>query len=277
MSANGQPTAERDFESLEALLLARAFLYEFFHKLFGGKPTSELEEALLGETMQDALEEYAGDSKPLRGFLALIDDRRNEDRSKLLDQMTDEYTRCLIGPAALPAIPFASPHITHDAAALQARTLVFRRCLRDHGYRLKRYQHVPDDHISAICALMARLAETSLEEANRSELDALAICLSDQREVAAQHLVSWVASYATDLRRSKTAIIYPQAAEALAAFAAIDLTFLAEAAFWASECEVAETIDRKKPDPMKTAYEALASLQALALFGLDDCEIVSIN
>lgn len=277
MSAAAQPSAAaQDVLSLQALLVARGWMYTLVHKLFGGEPTSELVDVLFGATTKDVLEEYEGDFTVMGSYRKHLEGLRASADDGLLESLRDEYTRCFIGPASLPAVPIASPHITHDRSAVQKRTLEVRELYRRHGLAPKKLQRVPDDHLSILCAFMAELAQRSLAALDAGDAAALAASLRSQKGIVAEHLDSWVAAYAKDLRRSSTHVLYPQTAEMLAAFLKADMAFLDEAAYWlegnagaVEGCAAAPGLDRVRAE--------LAALGALRLFALEDNELVSLD
>ena len=109
MSAPTDPAGES--VALEALLLARARLYALFHKLFGAAPDAAVLEALLGGATADAVDEYAEDDETMRGFGRFLSDlAAAEGRATLLEAARDEHVRVLVGPGALPALPWEAPH-----------------------------------------------------------------------------------------------------------------------------------------------------------------------
>lgn len=273
---SNRPASAGDVLSLEALLVARAYLYTMFHKLAGGEPTAELVDLLLGDTMHDSLDEYADDVEALASYREFLDALRETDRDELVEAMRDEFSRCYIGPASLPAVPLASPNITKDPSAVQKRTLEVRRCYREHGLEPKRLQRVPDDHLSLICAFCAHLARRALAAFDAGDGPALALALRDQKGVVDEHLNSWMPDYAKALRRSRTAIAYPQTAEALAMFARADGSLLGEAAFWleANPGALELTVESEGDTPLKPVREALHRLEAVRLFALDENELV---
>ena len=126
MSAPTDPTGES--VALEALLLARARLYALFHKLFGAAPDAAVLEALLGGATADAVDEYAEDDETMRGFGRFLSELAAvEGRAALLEAARDEYVRLLVGPGALPAIPWEAPYRTGEPTVFQEGTLAVRR------------------------------------------------------------------------------------------------------------------------------------------------------
>ena len=96
-------------------------------------------------------------------------------------------------------------------------------------------------------------------------------------------MLTWVDDFARCARRSKTAVLYPQAAEALVAFVALDATFLAEAALWAEEVSASgerfEALGAVVGSPEGLAFaaaeEALAALEETRPFGIEDYELAA--
>lgn len=275
--------AAQDELQLEALLLTRAYLYELFHKLFGGTPDGEMIAAVLDATTADVVDEFAGASdelKALGGFLAVL---RADDRAALLDRARDEYTRVFVGPAALPASPYESPYTgAHDMALFQPNTLEVRAIYHAQGLRVRREQAVPDDHVALMCALMAELAKRSLTALREGRLADLALLLRESRAFAESHMANWLGIFATSVRNSKAgaaAVLYPQMIEGLDAFVKADLDFLAESAYWV-EGEAANAIERAvrgvAPE-LESAQRALASLESITPFGIQDNELVPVS
>ena len=115
----------------------------------------------------------------------------------------------------------------------------------------------------------------------------LAASLRDEEAFARGHMLTWVDDFARCARRSKTAVLYPQMIEALAAFVRNDAVLLSEAACWAEEARDAcgETIPgglgALPGSPEAAAFaevsDALAALARLRPFGIEDHELVSIS
>ncbi len=221
-----------DALQLEALLAARAYLYTLFHKLFGGEPTADALDVLFGEATADAVEEFAQGCETLAGFDSFLRKLAQQNREELLDSAKDEYTRVFIGPMTLPASPYESPYRSNEATLFQENTLVVRDAYRAEGYLPKAYQHVPDDHVALLCHFCALRAASALDAFREGNTEQAAGCLRSQNTFAREHMANWLGEYARQLRYNKTAVLYPQLVEALAAFVTADCTFADEAAFW---------------------------------------------
>ncbi|MEC4271833.1 molecular chaperone TorD family protein [Adlercreutzia sp. R25] len=276
----------RESIDLEALLLCREYLYALFHKLFGGTPDEAMLALALSETTRDVVEEFSGEDPSMRGLGRFLQDLGEcVDQSVLLDQARDEYTRLFIGPGELPCQPIESPYLTHDAALFQENTLAVRALYRERGLELKRLMRVPDDHIATMCGFMAHEAGSALTELRAGHTEALAASLRDQEAFVRGHMLSWVDDFARCARRSKTAVLYPQMIEALAAFVRNDAVLLSESAFWAEEAiaangEVVPGGLGAMPGSPETAVfaevsEAITVLNRVCPFGIEDHELVA--
>ena len=276
MSTGSVASTAEEALVLEELLLSRTYLYTLFHKLLGAVPDEAVLDVFSGSVTADAAGAYADDDATMAGFrdfLAALSAR--EDRVALLNEVRDEYTRLFVGPAALPALPWESPYRTKEPSVFQENTLAVRAIYRAHGLEPKRVQRVPDDHVALLCAFMAAQAASTLAVFRVDNLAQLAALLRDQQAFASEHLESWLDAFARGVRRSKTAVLYPQLIEALAAFAHVDGVFLAEAAFWAESMDDVSESDGSLA--LGAMERALSVLEALRPFGIDDCELVSVR
>lgn len=278
----------RESVDLEALLLSRAYLYTLFHKLFGGTPDAAMVACVLSKTMRDVVEEYAGDDPSMKGLGRFLENLGEcVDGAVLTEQARDEYTRLFIGPGELPCQPMESPYRTKDAAVFQENTLAVRAIFRKRGLQLARLMRIPDDHIATMCGFMAHEAERSLAELRAGNVGDLAVSLRGEEAFVRDHMLTWVDDFARCVRRSKTAVLYPQMIEALAAFVRNDAVLLSEAACWAEEARdvcgemIPGGLGALPGSPEAAAFaevsDALAALARLHPFGVEDHELVSIS
>lgn len=264
--------------ALEVLLFARTYLFTLFHKAFGGNPRQDLLEELCCSTALNALDEYASvDSTEdkLRVFLSQIPARIAQGEMKLWD-IEAEYTRAFIGPASLPALPWESPYLSKDAAFMQQSTLEIRSIYRAQGLEARASHHVPDDHISILCAfaaIQAQKARDALYAGAKEELRAL---LEEQCAFVRDHLASWLDDYAARMCRMKTALLYPQLAKGLAAFVKQDRDFCAEAILWIDDLNT-ELPQLSLADELKSAEIDLERLRALRLAHLEENELRNLT
>ena len=281
-TATAAGAAEEAF-ALEELLLSRAYLYTLFHKLLGAAPDAAALDALLGRETAEVAGAYAEDDATMRGFARFLEGlAAREDRAALLDEARDEHVRLFVGPGPLPAFSWESPYRSHEPSLFQESTLAVRAAYRAHGLEPKRLARVPDDHAALLCAFLAQRSGAALAALRAGDANGLAAELRDEEAFAAAHLTSWLDACAKAVRGSRAAVLYPQLIEALAAFARVDAVFLAEAAYWA-EGLAAEGAPVGAPDvrrgsvearALEAAREALAALEALRPYGIEDYELV---
>ena len=281
-------TDDQDKLQLEALLLARAYLYTLFHKLLGATPEEDVLEALFDDMTFDSLDEFADASSELEAFGALlsrIKDEAREDGAAYLDHAKDEYTRVFVGPLALPASPYESPYTgAHDMATFQENTLDVRALYHEQGYKVRREQAVPDDHVSLMCMFAALVSKEALAQLCAGDYSQLAFTLHKQCLFSRDHMANWLDVYARSVRNSKAgaqAVLYPQLLEALAAFVRVDVEFLTESAYWAEGRQgaaqpVSLTAEQPIDPQLAEAQRALEKLESIRPFGIQDNELVSL-
>lgn len=272
--------------ALEELLLSRAYLYTLFHKLLAAAPDATVLGALLGKAAAEVVDSYAADDAAMAGFGRFLEGLvARDNHAVLLDEARAEYTRLFIGPGELPACSWESPYRTSEPTLFQENTLAVRALFRAHGLEPKRVGRVPDDHVALLCAFMAQRAGVALAALRKGELAALSVELRDEAAFASAHMTNWLSTFAMALRRSKTAVLYPQLVEALAAFAQVDATFLREAAFWAEGAASPDGVCGKlgavpgsaEAQAFETVQAALATLEAAHPFGIEDYELASVQ
>lgn len=271
--------AQGELLSLEALLLSRAYLYELFHKVFGGQPTSELFEALSSPIVEDVLDEYASESSTL-GHLKTFARKLGEKAADaaFAHEASDELTRFFEGPTNLVAIPWESAYIGHEGMVFQASTLAVREAYAAHGLRVKHFKRMPDDHISMMCAFMANVSRSTLDAFRGREWSHMERLLKDQYAFVRDHMANWLPEYAKCARKVKTAHLYPQFAQGIEAFAALDMTMTAHALAWlreAPDAVVEAAGNCGFATRLNDVEAALAKLEELELPGLDDNKLIA--
>ena len=271
-SGSSAEGARADALSVHALLIARTYMYTLFHKALGGEPAPELVAYLTSDVTLDVVDEYAQD-ETMRGLQEFLRSLGEADAAQTVDAAHDEYTRTFVGPAVLPALPLESPYVTHDAAVFQENTLAVRACYRTHGLLPKRYLKLPDDHVALMCDFMAHLSNDALTSFEAADADALAQQLIEQQVFVAGHMANWLPEYALGLRRSKTAVLYPQLAEALAAFVRLDADFAVNTLEWLGGEAHQFGAKEDEPQAFIQVKETCAQLRVLRLFGLEDNEL----
>lgn len=262
--------------ALESLLLVRAYVYTLFRTLLGAAPDAEVLDVLLGAATAEAVGAYADEDETMREFgrfLAGLAAR--EDRTQLLDEARDEYTRLFIGPGAVPVPVWESPYRSKEPAVFQENTLAVRAAYRAHGLEPKHVQRVPDDHVAMECSFMAERDGVALAALRAGDAETLAAELRDEYAFVEEHLNSWLSTFAKAERSSRTAVLYPQLIEALAAFCQRDAVFQAEAAYWAESLEA--PLEASDENAFADFEQALATFKTLHPYGLDDYKLVPVK
>lgn len=279
-----------DAVSLEAVLVARVYMYTMFHKVFGGAPTRELLVAIGSQSAIDVVDEYADCSETLsrlRDFLMRLPELARDPA--FMWDVEAEYTRHFVGPDAPGALPWESPYLSHETSLFQSSTLNVRKSYAEQGFAARKLNQVPDDHLSLMCCFMAHMAGRALEAFRAIAVDggigrfsAFEASIKSQGAFVHAHLNSWLATFAREsctVRDGKEspACLYPQMAKSVAEFAQIDEGFLAETLVWIEE--VADTPDSvcKSEEEREARFavveRAIDSLRELRLFGLEDNEL----
>lgn len=233
VEAKSALASRSDFLSLEALLVSRAYLYELFHKVFGGEPSGRLLELIGSKTTIDVLDEYADESGTmanLRDFAVRVGSKR--DSAAFIGEVSDEFARFFEGPADPPAYPWESTYVGDGSMVFQPSTLVVREAYRTHGLQVSRLYHVPDDHVSIMCAFMAELSRRALKAFRGRDTANLRELLAAQRSFAGSHMVNWLPRYAEGSLRVSKAHLYPHMAQGVSAFVALDAAFCEHALAW---------------------------------------------
>ena len=226
----------QDMMQLEALLVARAALYEAMHMAFGGEPSRELLECLASSELSDCLDEFAQESGTLanlRAFLAGLQSRVED--AGFLETAQAEFNRFFEGPATPPAHPWESSNIGPEHMVFQPSTLDVREAYHALGLKVLREKHLPDDHLSLMCAYLAEGGRRMLAAWRRGEAEECLRLLGIQRGFLSNHVNNWLPIYAEHCLRVSKAVLYPQLAHGIRDLAAIDAVLLANLDFWLEE------------------------------------------
>ena len=271
--------AQGELLSLEALMLARAYVYELFHKAFGGEPDAALIAALSSSETVDVLDEFVGESDVIAKLKTFVAGLGEKADTVYMNTVRDEFARFFEGPASLVAIPWESAYIGHEGMVFQANTLEVRKAYADFGLRVKHFKSMPDDHVSMMCAFMAETSRRLLDAFRTRDWKSVNDVLMRQSEFVCVHMTNWLPEYAKSALRVKEAHLYPQLAQGIDAFVSIDLAFITQARTWLRE--EPDAVVRAAGEYDSAEYfggveEALGKLRTLELRGLDDNKLVEI-
>ena len=236
---------EEQREVLEILLQNRVHLYEVLHTVFGGEPNEELIRLLAGEATSMAFEILSEDDQDvmakMAGFVSKLEGKLTEEvegEPSFLEQVKSEYIKLLVGPGKMIAYPWESTYCGKETLLFQESTLRVRQFYRKYGYLPQGYPHVADDHISLELHFMAKLSQRALEAFQQGDMTGARSMLEGQQIFLKYHLLNWIPQYAENMKKSKTAHMYPQFALATEAFIKVDNQFVAEAMQWIDVAEL---------------------------------------
>lgn len=100
------------------------------------------------------------------------------------DELTWEYRRLFVGPAAKPAPPWGSVYTDRECVVFGEATLHLRAWMRERGVARSSDEKTPEDHIGLMLALMSHLCRTQPD------------CLD---EYLCLHLLTWAPHYLEEL------------------------------------------------------------------------------
>jgi TorA maturation chaperone TorD len=133
-----------------------------------------------------------------------------------LDELDDEYHQLFIGLGRGELVPYGS---WYQTGFLMEKPLgVLRDDLRALGLERSANVHEPEDHIAALCEVMAALA---LDADASSELS-----LARQRAFFQTHMAEWVGRFWYDLEHAESALFYRSVARLGSAFGALEARYL---------------------------------------------------
>ncbi|OUO89413.1 hypothetical protein B5F40_11030 [Gordonibacter sp. An230] len=265
--------------SLEALLLARAWLYELFHKALGGAPTAELLELASSQATEDAADEYARPGNGMAELAALARGLRGRlGREELVERCAGEYNRLLVG-LGRPGAPLWESAYSGEGALFGDGVFSVRKALAARGLRPKRRGSVPEDHASLLAGFMADSARRCLSALDCERAEEVARLLEEDATFASEHLGGWLCEAAS---LAGDGVFYPQMIAGLASLASADVTFAREGAAWLREAaDGGRVLDGELPDEAREAFGSLRReldrLAALRLPFLDEMELEPIS
>lgn len=269
--------------SIDALLLARSYLYRLFGKVFGGEPNREVVQVLTSANTLDVLDEYAEEAPELKGLRAyLADAAALADRDEAVESAASEFTRVFIGPATLPAIPWGAPYESRDSVMFQKGTLAVREAYREQGLRPVHLQHVPDDHIALECNFMALQSRDLHASFERADVEAVSDGLLGQKAFLDGFMLDWIPQYASELESSGKAPFYARLVAGAGAFVRLDSVFLGEALQWlesgsAANAETLESAMEAVSSAFSEIREGLEAVEALAPKFADEYELTTLS
>lgn len=164
-------------------------------------------------------------SQELLGFIASLEIENNgSDMSKAwqsiitaankadTEQLADEYQQLFIGIGRGEVVPFASWHLT--GSLMEKPLALIRQDLDLLGFEREDTVKEPEDHMAAICEVMAHLAQ----DASNGEQESLA----NQQAFFNRHLSTWFTKFTEQVRQAKSSNFYLTVADLMDTFMNIE-------------------------------------------------------
>lgn len=228
-------------DQIAIILANRYFLYDLFQHVFSHESSMALVEIVIGEHTQEALgllfadENDDHESQPeivaYKAYLELVAELKqalDREPEGTLEKLKSEYTYLLIGPNKLPAPPWESVYLTKERLIFQESTLKVRQKYLKYHFLPANYPHEADDHIAFELDFMGRLAKSTYESFDNSNVEDMKNLLSDQKAFLEEDLLVWIGDFANEIQKSRTHYFYPQIAALVHEFLKIDREILDE-------------------------------------------------
>ena len=181
---------------------ARAGVYALLGALLRGVPNA-------------ALLEHVRSLPPAEGrgeFALAWEGMRLAAEQLRLEEVDDEYHQLFIGLGRGELVPYGS---WYQTGFLMEKPLgVLRDDLWALGFERGADVHEPEDHIAALCEVMAALAQDA-------EVPAV-LSLTRQRAFFQTHMAEWIGRFWRDLENAESALFYRSVARLGSAFTALE-------------------------------------------------------
>ncbi|GEL09202.1 TorD/DmsD family molecular chaperone [Salisediminibacterium halotolerans] len=228
-------------QKMEELLHIRVQQYDFLRQALLAEPTEEWLYLLRKSGYFNDVP-FADEEPFLKRGADLITNtlaaHPDEDK-RLFNQLHWDFTRLFIGPFQLPAPPWASAYKSEERMLFQEEAVQVRKAYSKYGYASSRYQagdestgrpsREPEDHIGYELDFMYRLAVRAKDAWKRNEKSEFAELIRDQSFFLHQHLLTWSAAFAGDLREQAATEFYQGLADVLEQTLHLDEMLLADA------------------------------------------------
>ena len=181
---------------------SRAGVYALLAALLRDVPSQSLLDAVRGLEPAAGRDDFALAWEGLRLAARTVD----------IEESDDAYHRLFIGLGRGDLVPYGSWYQTGFLMELPLGEL--RRDLAALGFERAPGVHEPEDHVAALCEVMAQLA-----------LDP-AVGIERQRDFHRVHLAPWIGRFCADLEAAQGAPLYAATGRLAAAFFALEGAYL---------------------------------------------------
>lgn len=162
----------------------RAGAYQLLAALLRGVPERDVLEQLTQLTAVQGRHDELATAMSLLGLAA------SDTSAQRID---DEYHALFIGLGRGELVPFGSWYLT--GFLMEKPLALLRDDLAELGYERNASTHEPEDHVAALCEVMAMLIAEQAE-------------LQVQEKFFQAHLASWVDRFFEDLAQARSAVFY---------------------------------------------------------------------
>lgn len=197
----GVPTAEPEIDQEQRY---RASAYGLLAALLRASP----EQALLDQLLQLAPLETDPDDELSIAMSALAQAAASADMILL----EEEYQALFIGLGKGEVVPYGSWHLT--GFLMEQPLSDLRDALKLLGLERSGETHEPEDHVAALCEVMAVLIND-------------AASLEQQKQFFNNHMQAWVSQFMADLANAESADFYKCVARFGSAFIELDKAYMA--------------------------------------------------
>jgi putative dimethyl sulfoxide reductase chaperone len=216
--------------SLQPILEARIFAYDFLRRVFLEEPSKDLLRNLIQNQLalvfpfREENFEIAEGTQKVQFYLEEKDILTETEYEKL----HWDYTRLFIGPYELPAPPWESAYLNKDKLLFQEETRRVRLAYLKYAFLPKHYQQEADDHLGLELDFMYQLSSMAYEKAKVGESKEFKEILNDQMDFLKQHLGQWTPAFTDNVLSHSGTEFYRGMAQILRGYLQIDLIALQE-------------------------------------------------
>lgn len=275
---------ESQYVELRAMLLARAYVYELFHKAAAGRPTEELGAALGARAASDALDEFVREGNGLEGlaaFLASMAAHSQPFCHEWAARAQDEYDRLVTG-FGKPRLPlWEVAYTAGDGSLFGTNTFSLREAYHRGGWASRGEGRLPEDSLGLLMDYLARSAAADYRDVSEGCFGPAEERLAAEAAFVGTHVDSWVPRAAARARAAEAAMFYGPLLEGIVAFAKADAAFAGEARFWCARAAQEGfapdgTVGDEAAAALASVEESLARLREVRLPFLEENELVTL-
>lgn len=219
MTATARPrTSTTDAPQGASVLQSQLGLLDLLRRLFLGGLTDEFLDLVAGIDAAD-LDAGALAFAGLARMIAAADAGLGGD-ARFGDRLRVEYTRLFEGPGHMPAVPFASFHLSRSKALMTQDTLAVRARYLEAGLAVEALNRVPDDHVGIELEFLWFLTREALLALQAGDADLARHRLAQRYAFVDEHFQRWIPLLAGSLSEATQEAFFTGLAATLVALPA---------------------------------------------------------